>query len=58
MSIPRLDLAFQELVDEGVVDVFLPNDSHTGGYANIVAGRVAVDHLLKVSGNVRIAQSH
>ena len=58
MSIPRLDIAFQQLMVEGVVDVFLPNDSHTGGYANSVAGRVAVDHLLKVSKNVKIAQSH
>ena len=47
MDIPRLDIAFQELVDDGVLDVFLPNDSHTGGYANNVAGQVAVDFLLK-----------
>ena len=47
VDIPRLDLAFQKAILEGQKDIYLPNNSHSGGWANILAGELVAEQLLR-----------
>ncbi len=46
MEIPRLDHAYKQAISEGQLDIYLPNNSHSGGWANILAGNLVAEHLV------------
>ena len=45
IKIPRLDIAFRQAILDGQKDIYLPNNSHSGGWANILAGKLVAEHL-------------
>ena len=45
IKIPRLDIAFRQAILDGQKDIYLPNNSHSGGWANILAGELVAEHL-------------
>ena len=47
MDIPRLDIAFRKAIAERQVDLYLPNDSHSGGAANALAAQVVIEKLIR-----------
>lgn len=44
-SLSRLDLRFNEAVEQGMIDVYLPNNTHTGSKANQIAMNEILNHL-------------
>jgi hypothetical protein len=47
LDIPRLDLAYQKAILDGQKDIYLPNNSHSGGWANMLAGELVAEQLQK-----------
>ena len=45
IDIPRLDHAYRQAIADGQLDIYLPNNSHSGGWANILAGNLVAEHL-------------
>jgi len=45
VTMPRLDLAFKAAISKGQKDIYLPSNSHSSGWANILAGEIAAEHL-------------
>jgi len=45
--LPRIDIGLQHAVENGLRDIYLPNDTHWGSEGHRVAARMMVEELLK-----------
>ena len=44
---PRLDLVFRAAIAQGVIDLYLPNNTHTSPHGSSLAGELAADFLFR-----------
>ena len=51
LHLPRFDLPIQAKIDEGVVDVYLPNDTHWAYFGQQVAADTLTKYLLQFTSN-------
>lgn len=50
LHVPRLDLAMKAAIDSGMVDVYLPDDTHWSSRGHEIAAKVMRDYLMRFSG--------
>lgn len=50
LHVPRLDLAMKAAIDGGMVDVYLPDDTHWSYRGHEIAAKVMADYLKRFSG--------
>jgi hypothetical protein len=47
INLPRVDVALKKEIEKGMVDVYLPNDTHWGSLGHKIAAQTIVDYLEK-----------
>jgi acetyltransferase AlgX (SGNH hydrolase-like protein) len=45
VNLPRVDLALNKEIEKGIVDVYLPNDTHWGSWGHRTAAQTIIDYL-------------
>lgn len=45
INFPRIDVALKKGLEKGVVDVYLPNDTHWGSWGHKTAAQTVVEYL-------------